>query len=213
MPKRSAPKTEASLDSTSLPITPSTRTRSMFDQNDPAVDLAPRSDFARDVFLLLSGGGGERSIESNCGQFCRVFLSEIDLPLLRVVCANAQNQTPNQIFQTSRGHFCTGGKPRSNIPINISLNERNTMVTQSQNDNLSSSSLAPDRLRQMAKLIANGEIPIPVKWSDDQLAPLLDLVHAARRQRLMRFFAGVIASDICRSDRQKGVTNNVTEKI
>ena len=59
-----------------------------------------------------------------------------------------------------------------------------------------------DRLPRIAELIANGELSIPVDWPEDRLLPLLDLVHAARRRRLVRYFARVIAGDICREDRQ-----------
>ena len=59
------------------------------------------------------------------------------------------------------------------------------------------------RLHQTAELIADGELPIPVDWPEESLSPLLDLVHAARRRRLVRYIARVIAGDICRHDRQK----------
>ena len=72
-----------------------------------------------------------------------------------------------------------------------------------QNKNDQRAATEADRLPRIAELVANGEIPIPVDWPEDRLLPLLDLVHAARRRRLVRFFARVIASDICRNDRQE----------
>ncbi len=60
-----------------------------------------------------------------------------------------------------------------------------------------------DRLPKIAESIANGELPIPVDWPEDRLLPLLDLVHAARRRRLVRYFARMIAGDICRENRQE----------
>ena len=66
------------------------------------------------------------------------------------------------------------------------------------------------RLTKISESIANGEIPIPVDWPDDQLHPLLDLVHAARRRRLVRFLARLVARDICRRDRKEQGTTNVT---
>lgn len=63
-------------------------------------------------------------------------------------------------------------------------------------------SVSAERLPQIAEMIADGEIPIPVDWPDNHLHPLLDLVHAARRRRLVHFFARAIASDIRRDERR-----------
>ena len=70
-----------------------------------------------------------------------------------------------------------------------------------------------DRLYQTAELIANGEVPIPVDWPEDRLFPLLDLVHVARRRRLVRYFARLVAKDICRANRESEGTENVKTKI
>lgn len=71
---------------------------------------------------------------------------------------------------------------------------------------------ATNQLRRVAESIASGETPIPINWPDDRLSPLLDLVHAARRKRLVRFFARVIANDICRLKRQEKLQSDVKEK-
>lgn len=63
--------------------------------------------------------------------------------------------------------------------------------------------ISAQRLPQIAEMIADGEIPIPVDWPDNHLHPLLDLVHAARRRRLVHFFARVIASGIRREERRR----------
>lgn len=63
--------------------------------------------------------------------------------------------------------------------------------------------ISTERLHQTAELIANGELPIPAHWPEHRLSSLLDLVHAARRRRLVRYVARVIASDLCRQDRQE----------
>ncbi len=80
--------------------------------------------------------------------------------------------------------------------------ERKSALT-SDLDKRTETAAKVDRLPKIAELIANGEIPIPVDWPEDRLLPLLDLVHAARRRRLVQYFARLIASDICRIDRQE----------
>ena len=69
-----------------------------------------------------------------------------------------------------------------------------------------------ERLPKIAEMIADGEIPIPVDWPDSHLHPLLDLVHAARRRRLVHFIARTIASDIRREERRRE-RSNVTQEI
>ena len=69
------------------------------------------------------------------------------------------------------------------------------------------------RLKKTSEVIANGEIPIPVDWPQDELEQLLDLVHDARRKRLLRFFAKTLARDICCRDRKPQGDNHVTPKI
>ncbi len=59
------------------------------------------------------------------------------------------------------------------------------------------------RFPEIAEMIADGEIPIPVDWPENRLHPLLDLVHAARRRRLVHFIARTIASDIRREERRR----------
>ncbi|WP_160167285.1 hypothetical protein [Rhodopirellula sp. SWK7] len=68
------------------------------------------------------------------------------------------------------------------------------------------------RLSRIAEMIADGEIPIPVDWPHSRLHPLLDLVHAARRRRLVQFIARTIASDIRREER-RWEQSDVTQKI
>ncbi len=68
-------------------------------------------------------------------------------------------------------------------------------------------SVSAERLPQIAEMIADGEIPIPVDWPDSRLHPLLNLVHAARRRRLVHFIARAIASDIRREERRKEQSN------
>ncbi len=63
--------------------------------------------------------------------------------------------------------------------------------------------VSAERLPQIAEMIADGEIPIPVDWPDSHLHPLLDLVHAARRRRLVHFIARTIASEIRREARRR----------
>ena len=69
------------------------------------------------------------------------------------------------------------------------------------------------RLKKTAEVIASGEIPIPVDWPQTELQQLLDLVHDARRKRLLRFFAKTVAKDICRRDRKPRGGRHVTPKI
>ena len=70
-----------------------------------------------------------------------------------------------------------------------------------------------EQLKKTAELIANGEISIPVDWPQAKLNQLLDLVHDARRKRLLRFFAKTIAKDICRRDQKPQGRKNVKTKI
>jgi hypothetical protein len=56
---------------------------------------------------------------------------------------------------------------------------------------------------EMAEMIAEGKLPVPMEWPPHRLQPLLDLVHGARRRRLVKFVARVIANDILRQDRRQ----------
>ncbi|MGZ0173243.1 MAG: hypothetical protein ACKVHE_27255, partial [Planctomycetales bacterium] len=59
------------------------------------------------------------------------------------------------------------------------------------------------RLPEIAEMIAEGELPVPTDWPPHRLQPLLDLVHVARRRRLVRFVARVMANDIRRQERRQ----------
>ena len=69
------------------------------------------------------------------------------------------------------------------------------------------------QLKKIAETIANGEIPIPIDWAEDELNQLLDLVHVARRKQLLQFFARTVARDICRRDRKLQGGSHATPKI
>ena len=69
------------------------------------------------------------------------------------------------------------------------------------------------QLKKIAETIANGEIPIPIDWAEDELNQLLDLVHVARRKQLLQFFAKTVARDICRRDRKLQGGSHATPKI
>lgn len=69
------------------------------------------------------------------------------------------------------------------------------------------------RIPEIAEMIADGEIPLPIDWPNGRLHHLLDLVHAARRRRLVSFIARTIASDIRRQERRTENQSNVTEEI
>ena len=62
---------------------------------------------------------------------------------------------------------------------------------------------ATERLPVIAELIAIGEIPIPMDWDPECLESLLNLVHIARRRRLVEFVGRVIANDIRREERRE----------
>ena len=65
-----------------------------------------------------------------------------------------------------------------------------------------------ERLPEIAEIIAEGEVPIPIDWEPDRLIPLLDLVHRTRRHSSVKFIARVIANDIRRQERREE-TNHV----
>ena len=56
---------------------------------------------------------------------------------------------------------------------------------------------------EIAEMIAEGELPVPTDWPPHRLQPLLDLVHVARRRRLVKFVARVMANDIRRQERRQ----------
>lgn len=88
-----------------------------------------------------------------------------------------------------------GGWASSNDPEGMPLNSQNIPTT-----NIPPTSKP---LPEIAEMIAEGELPIPLEWEAEHLATLLDLVHDARRKRLVSFVARCIASDIRRLERQK----------
>lgn len=59
------------------------------------------------------------------------------------------------------------------------------------------------RLPEIARMIAEGELPVPTDWPPERLQPLLDLVHVARRRRLAKFVARIVANDIRRQERRE----------
>ena len=65
------------------------------------------------------------------------------------------------------------------------------------------STLIQERLPEIAEIVADGEVPIPIDWEPDRLLPLLDLVHRNRRHSLVKFIARVIANDIRRQERRE----------
>jgi hypothetical protein len=73
----------------------------------------------------------------------------------------------------------------------------------SPNKDATHSTLIQERLPEIAEIIAEGEVPIPIDWEPDRLLPLLDLVHRTRRNISVKFIARVIANDIRRQERRE----------
>ena len=58
---------------------------------------------------------------------------------------------------------------------------------------------SPEKLDQVAGLVARGELPFPTGLAPDQVHRLAVEVRERRRRRLVKFIARSIAQKICRS--------------
>jgi len=74
----------------------------------------------------------------------------------------------------------------------------------SQNKSAQQVEFSPEKIENIAELIVRGESPIPWDLPSDVLESVLQAVHAARRTRLITFFARAVAEHI--------QTENHTEK-
>lgn len=62
----------------------------------------------------------------------------------------------------------------------------------------------PEKLDQVANMVAQGEFPFPIGLAPDQVEQLAIEVRKRRRRRLVQFIARSIAQDIWRSHEQIG---------
>lgn len=60
----------------------------------------------------------------------------------------------------------------------------------------------PEKLDQVARIVAQGEFPFPTGLTSDQAAQLATEVRKRRRRRLVKFIARSIAQEIWRSIEQ-----------
>jgi hypothetical protein len=68
--------------------------------------------------------------------------------------------------------------------------------------------LSGPRFQRVAELVANGDLPLPLDLSDEQLAKLVREVQERRRRRLVHFVARAIAMDIVNGCGQGGEAEN-----